>query len=72
MIYGEIDRWNMTQFLGADKIVFDNITVCWCVTCIFNKIMTLHIIWTLELLQRKMLLQREVTLLPNMTKYINS
>ena len=53
MIYREIGRKKMTQFLDYDKIVFDDITVDWCITFIFNKIMALDSIRTFDMFQGK-------------------
>ena len=39
----------MNQFVDADKILFDNVTVDWCVTYIFNKIVDLDSIRTLDI-----------------------
>ena len=53
MIYREIGRKKMTQFLDNNKIVFDDITVDWCITFIFNKIMALDSIRTFDMFQGK-------------------
>ena len=64
-------KGNITQSIDADKIVFDDVTVDWCVTCKFNKIGDLGSITTLEMFQRQILLKSEVNLLPKMIKSIN-
>ena len=51
--------------------MFDDDTVDWCVTCKFNKIMDLYSIRTLELFQRKTILECDVNLLPKTMKYID-
>ena len=61
----------MKQFVDYDKTVFDNVIVYWCVTCKFNRIMNLDSTRTVEMFHRNILLKYEVTLLPNMMKYIN-
>ena len=62
---------NITQFVDADKIVFDGVTVDWCVKCKFNKTLTLDSIRTLDIFKRKTSLQCEVTLITKLTKYKN-
>ena len=56
MIYREIGRKKMTQFLDNNKIVFDDITVDWCVTFKFNRVMALDSIRTFDMFQRKIVL----------------
>ena len=53
IIYGEIERGNITQFVDADKIVVDYVTVDWCVTYKFNKILDLNSIRAFELFSEK-------------------
>ena len=61
----------MTQFLDADKTVLDDVTFDLCTTCKIQKIMALDSIRTLELYQRKTLLQCEANLPTKMVKYTN-
>ena len=52
-MYGSIEKENNNQFVDSDKIVFGGVTVYWCVTCEFNKIVALDSIRTLGLFKRK-------------------
>ena len=54
------------------RIVFDGVTVDWCVTCKSNKTMAEDRIGMLDMFQRRTLLQCKVTLLSKMMKNINS
>ena len=41
ILYGEIERKNITLFVDADKIVFGDVTIEWLVTCKYDKIISL-------------------------------
>ena len=52
-MHGETDMVNIILFVYSDKIVFDDVTVGWCVECKSNKIITFRSIRTLDIFQRK-------------------
>ena len=70
IIYREIEGIKMTQFLDADKIVFDDVTVDCCVTCKVDKLMSLDSARKIDLFQEKQILEHEATLLNNIMKYV--
>ena len=43
MIYGQNERENITQFLGADEILFDDVTVDLCETCTYGGNLCMHV-----------------------------
>ena len=49
IMHGETDMINITLFVDYDKIVFDDVTVGWCVAYKSNHIMTLHGISMLDM-----------------------
>ena len=52
-VWKKFERNKINQLVSAGNIVFVDITADWCVTCKFNKIMTLDRKRTLNLFQRK-------------------
>ena len=68
-IYGEVERKNISQCLDANKIVFVDITVDWCVSSKFNTIVYLDSIRALGMYQRRKTLQCKVDLIPKMMIY---
>ena len=71
-IYGKCVRDNITKFVDAGKKVFVGVTYDWCVMCKFNRVVALDSISMIGIFHRKTQLKCDVTLLPNMVKYINS
>lgn len=52
-VWKKFEKDKISQLISAGNIVFVDITADWCVTCKFNKIMTLDRKRTLDLFQRK-------------------
>ena len=52
-VWKKFERDKISQLVSAGNVVFVDITADWCVTCKFNKIMTLDRKRTLNLFQRK-------------------
>lgn len=52
-VWRKFEKDKIRQFVDSGKVVFVDITANWCVTCKFNKIMTLNSNKTLELFERK-------------------
>ena len=62
----------LTNFVDTGKIVIFGVTNDCCATCKFDKAVALYSNRTLDIFHGKTLLQREVSLIPKVAKYINS